>query len=1327
MKLPFTIYDLRFTICRKSAASASVNRQSSIINHKSQSGVALIITLILLSVTLLMALAFLAVSRRAQNAANTAADTSNARLAADDALASAEAQVMANILTTTNPYNFSLLVSTNYINPFGYIPNVNDPTNVNYDYRAGGGALNPDDFVQNVGNLLYLPRVPVAIVTNDATGARDFRYYYDLNRNGVFDPNNNPSYGMPGDPEWIGILERPDKPHGPNNHFIARFLFFAVPIGNGLDLNAIHNQVLDENNANPTVNPPNNIAGGPDGFFRNQGVDSSELNLAAFLADLNTNQYTGIAGYVYDKPTFAASGTAFDDARAMVAYRYANNYNSLASVQTLYGPAGVNVFTNDSIDGYGDGPVQTGFQSPGDITLPALNDNPALPWAGADNPNHFFTLDELFDPTKTSPAFTNRLLIAGNGASAYDRYTFYRMLSQLGTDSSPESGKMNLNYDNLDPYTNGVASATNFMAWTPLAFFTNAADRLLRAYTVYWSTGTNNYAGFTNTFSADVTNAFGITNIPVWVDGRFVYTPAVNRLLQLAANIYDATTTNYYPDVFRPIFTAVTNNGFVNVFITGYTTNVPTTDPLNDPQMTPPIDAMNVTGVNTNVNVYGVPWIIGVKKGFPNFNSFTMETLFGQSRKIQLSRPNTTVNYITSPGSYTISQQFSLGITNMLEVECWNPYQVSHPNPVVIFVTDTFSGVVTNDEGTRASLYKFVSPNYTTVFNWSGYGVNPLPPTASFVQPLYITNLMVQSVSNYNFLNPVFAPFNPTAPASFFTNTLMPEWGLQMTNRLRVVMVESNSADGLFHVIDYVQLGGPDTSHDVGADIRTLYDTGIHAGYDDQWDTTIVGSMPNGMANQLAVSAAFVAIRTTPYWGATPSPSDPTGYAWVTNSIDGFRGFLGFSYLPGSPATGILNNTTAHSLLQAQAPYTPSALVSYTIRWEANDPLVHYMGNDLNDLTKPITPENYVLPLKYGQLNERYMPWGGNPQYPKDANPYNSTIKDPRVYKPDNWDFPTGKLPTVGWLGRVHRGTPWQTVYLKSSPEPNTTILITNLYPLWTWQYWTGDRAEVANTNYSFYDASNSVPTQDRLLFDLFTTAFNDNATRGQLSVNVGAGNSDPNASLASWSALFSGMVVPTSLTNTYAVIQPAGQTGVPVPASPPLSPNSPLCLAYLVQNGTNGINDVRANYVNADGLQGVYEHAGSILRTPALSEQSPFLHGMDPTNNINDEMYEWLPQQMMSLVRVPSPNYASYLIYSYGQALKPAQNGVYSGTTVANEFGLVTNYQVVAEIATRAVVRFNATLTNIPTTDSFGNPAVQTVVTNNRAVIQSFNILPPN
>jgi hypothetical protein len=109
--------------------------------------------------------------------------------------------------------------------------------------------------------------------------------------------------------------------------------------------------------------------------------------------------------------------------------------------------------------------------------------------------------------------------------------------------------------------------------------------------------------------------------------------------------------------------------------------------------------------------------------------------------------------------------------------------------------------------------------------------------------------------------------------------------------------------------------------------------------------------------------------------------------------------------------------------------------------------------------------------------------------------------------------------------------------------------------------------------------------------------------------------------------------------------------------------------------------------------------------------------------------MYEWLPQQVMSLLRCSSS--PRYVIYCYGQALKPAPDSVY--TTGGQFFGMVKNYQIVSEIATRAVVRFNSTVTPLypitSTNDGSGNLIwySQPVLTNNNAVIESFNILPPD
>jgi len=83
-----------------------------------------------------------------------------------------------------------------------------------------------------------------------------------------------------GDPEWIGILEHPDQPHSANNKFLGRYAYLVVPSGKALDVNYIHNDAALSRRSS------GNFA-----YSRDMGVGSWEINLAAFLADLNTNQW----------------------------------------------------------------------------------------------------------------------------------------------------------------------------------------------------------------------------------------------------------------------------------------------------------------------------------------------------------------------------------------------------------------------------------------------------------------------------------------------------------------------------------------------------------------------------------------------------------------------------------------------------------------------------------------------------------------------------------------------------------------------------------------------------------------------------------------------------------------------------------------------------------------------------------------------------------------------------------------------------------------------------------------------------------------------------
>src|ERR1035441_6779395 len=112
----------------------------------SKRGVALVITLVLLSIITFMAVTFLVVSRSQHGSVATETDLAIARLAADSATERAIADLLAPIQAGTNEFNYGLRVSVNYINQAGFdqnlaVPGPINPLNVNYDHTLAGAPL----------------------------------------------------------------------------------------------------------------------------------------------------------------------------------------------------------------------------------------------------------------------------------------------------------------------------------------------------------------------------------------------------------------------------------------------------------------------------------------------------------------------------------------------------------------------------------------------------------------------------------------------------------------------------------------------------------------------------------------------------------------------------------------------------------------------------------------------------------------------------------------------------------------------------------------------------------------------------------------------------------------------------------------------------------------------------------------------------------------------------------------------------------------------------------------------------------------------------------
>jgi hypothetical protein len=1303
-----------------------------------QSGVALVVTIIMISVITFLTIAFLALSGREKGATKTATDQVTARLEADRAMERAKVELLAGILASRNPNNFDFLVSTNFINWNGFDPSADDQsTNVNFEYLQSGAALNVAQYRQNLTNLLYNPRPPVFITNRAAANSQEFRYYLDLNRNGkhdrsgwwpvtnglgqvVYQPGTNflfLSNYVSGDPEWIGSLNRPDRTHSADNFFGGRSAYAAIPVGKTLDVNYIHNQALAVGSGNMDGN------GGD--YFRNQGVGGWELNLAAFLYDLNTNNFHGWGGvYTYNPLTgFGPSGNAFADAGAIYRYRLNGNPNvftyGLPTVTDLYGVPGANAFNFDFVDGYS---ANVGFpfstNGIGLVSAGYLNDpdNVGQPWVGAEHANAFFTIQDLFDRTKTSTGtlgfkFADRLEIASTNLSTYDQYTYYRLLSQLGTDSAPEDpGKLHLNYVNV-----GGLAVTNYVPWTDTAriqnelggtvnpallFFTNAVDRMLREYSTDWLA--RDFVIYTNRFRTE--QIITLTNIPVIVSNQFVYSPGLHRILQLAANIWDTKPnaraldpSGPLPTVFRPQFVVRDENIYINGFTEEKFTDIsiqsgfPAVDLLatNNP-------AAVILATGGDALVYGVPPVVGARKGLPNFNEFQIEPIVSLTRKLQLRKVGRTIT--------ETNQFFTMTVLMPQAVEFWNSYATNFPEPVIIRATNFTTMIMTNDLGVSFSRFFTTGGELPIAANgWPRYKTGE---TKSFVV-MNRTNLPLLPTIGYlpGPSRSGTVGFVSAANESVFDdsqNLVMPRWGITISNRVQAMILRQSDRA----IMDYVVLGNMVYTTNI-TDIMADAPTGTGDPFTQLWATNALPSNPLllsgqlGIIQQINISLGAYGIPPAGEWESFGTFSPST----AENEIAKFR--------------NLYYNSSTNGFLTV--PYTPTYQFRVPMIWQANDPLVHYMSSDLLYVEKsgvptrisPVQKENTLtgeLP-NIGQLNERYKPWStgvGGDDAVTDPDATNLSLKDPLVTSSDEWLFPTNTLPTVGWLGRIHRGTPWQTVYLKS-PDLGLTNRV-NSPTEWAqsalfnpvarqWANWSGN----PTLEEGFYNR----PVADRLLFDVFTTTLNDNAARGRLPINQ--------SGLASWSALFSGMVVLTNDVIDRLSVKPRFRPMIIEPAGVynPFDATDWPPLVRLVEsiNATRGNTNLFPN--------GTFNSLGDLLSVPELTVASPFLNVSAryiPTRAITDSAYEWLPQQMMSLVQLGEPR---FVIYAYGQALQPAPNSILVGGAYS---GLCTNYTITAEVAARAVVRVEGSPN--PQDANHPNPKKRYPP---RVIVESYNYLPPD
>lgn len=1440
-------------------------------------GVALVITLIMLSVVTITAVAFLAMSRRERLSVTAYGEQIDARLLADTAVNRAKGDLIGRMFTSTNRFAYGLMVSTNYLNTnfslryfwdtgsFDRLTNVSYSKNLGalapFNFDLGNNAADRAIYAGLLGNLFYNPRPPVFVQTNaNIRFPWEFRYFLDLNRNGrpdtngllaVTDPTGrtNAAWGseqLVGDPEWIGVLEHPDLPHSGTNRFIGRFAYLILPTGKSLDANFLGNSaklpLLAE-----TLPAPGVVL--PSAYLRNQGVGSWELNGAGFFRALNTNVWL-LNDFSYSTASATQStGRAFSDAERLLRFRR-NSVRSDTAERFfgyefgLIGSSRGNLLASDRVDNYADGPIAQAFS---EVVFPSLqptadNDNTDQPWSGSDERRRFADINQFFDEnlgfggrlsgqetsTQARPAFRDEHV-----NSTYNTYTFYRALAQLGTDSPDarfESGfnvaygrvdggtpqptyyrraKLNLNYAH-DPNGSQPANASiaSLEPWTPLNWFTNAVDRLLLTE---FTNGlpiirsqeiARNVARDRRSFAPYGFPVHGLTLTPDGILTNYTYDSQTHRLLQLAANIHDfanapqpsqlgnaGTGTNQVrlqsPHVFRPRY--YVDDRTPDVLRIGDFELVENVNSLTLPWLTPEQALQVVRNTNrglpgevtptVNLNVIGVPWVVGAKKGLPNFNEGFWQTAVQMTRRLVVTKPvaNATLPTgqrpfagINSRGFRTLAQ-YRITLTNSFGTEAWNSYNLDFPVPVRVQVwqTNRFALYAENPNGTLTPV------------------LTPLPQGQMTFRDLAAGSWKAGAVVGFrtnSIADFIYDPVNRRVFPAAATNSGYVEVGnlpaltLAVTNQLVFAVYTTANPQRLLDVVSMqsvvyetnltrflggqagpggISIAGTTGGQRPGGEMSRFWIT-----------NRVMGGGTMGVTNQLAMSlGAFLGQGNNDLlW------RDARGQGVRIQdrnlAIDGLNFFLYSTNRASIFGTSVDTLRRTYGGLTAQVGFNPSPVIVFTDRRMANDPLVHYHKDDLlpgytavalaspgfsgayaaeaerngvrllqdgsawpnnwhfvdgrwanfvvgpvgfrasagwpNTLTTNFWTDQIVAtaagsssrpPRRY---QVAWSPWGRVPQLGAQATAgadvvrNNLAYKDPQILTPDNWRFliqspeapanlQHASYPNLGWLGRVHRGTPWQTFYLKSA------VADLRLQNGLQGAPWLGLFYGEMNDWASWSGNANTHPIRDWKLLDLFTAAINDNAAKGLLAVNQ--------TNLASWAAVLSGVPV---LDNRGTVSDPQ-----PLILRPDSSEVAQVISGYT-NNGVvvpglmtmlNTTNVLAAGIPGPIAPGGTFTNLGSILSVPTLSDRAPFVVADAGSTRVTDEVVERLPQQILSLLRADEPLVS---IYAYGQSLKPAPNAFY--LRPGPFYGMVTNYVVTGEVATKTLLRFEGPTAN-PTT----------------------------
>ncbi|NDD65774.1 MAG: hypothetical protein EBZ36_17630, partial [Acidobacteria bacterium] len=365
-------------------------------------------------------------------------------------------------------------------------------------------------------------------------------------------------------------------------------------------------------------------------------------------------------------------------------------------------------------------------------------------------------------------------------------------------------------------------------------------------------------------------------------------------------------------------------------------------DPRQQLRLSDSTDPAKIIAEGRDFNYHGIPWVVGAKKGLPNFQEGFWQTRLQLTRRLRVLKSNPldalsrTNARPWDDGRFSTEAQYRFDVVNSMGMDAWNSYQTfSNRTAVTLIATNYYDFAILDENEGVGALPKIRNTGYRSA---SAVIAPGQWKPGQYLAPLntgFATNFV------YDHIRRVILNAYETNGGYVSALAPAPRLSVAFTNRLVYALVDQPTG----RILDMVTLKSVLFETNVLRLFSYSAPGGAGISMSDFWATNRYSAgttVTRGVGTQLEGSLGLVPLGQD-LW------RDASGAGPVNSQVefekDGLYYFL--FRQARRPSFQVTPQVVARfGGRVAQAGYTPSPVLLLTDRRQANDPLVHYTADD---------------------------------------------------------------------------------------------------------------------------------------------------------------------------------------------------------------------------------------------------------------------------------------------------------------------------------------------------------------------------------------------